>query len=194
MIPPASPIKLRTNDTFFLSAVPELSAYPNSLIRIATTSYQSAVAKIDPKGIHVYGNIMRMDFYVVNDKTSFLGWSLLLHVDFEVKLDVSTQGSKPESVVIQPVGSDANITTALLQPSKFSNVSTEHFDALFKVLEGVISFPAFSITLPVGYTVSNTRVTYVNNYVQINLDYTTYNEYVNVVNPLKASISFLNTK
>jgi len=188
MIPAASPIKLTTNDKFFLAAVPALSGYPNAQIAIDTTAYQYAEAKIDVRGIHVYGNVMRMDFYVVNGSVSFIGWSLLLRVDFEVKLDITTQGAKPESVVIQPVPFDANFTTTLL-PSKFSNVSTDYFDALFQLLEGLISIPPYTITLPVGYTVSNTKETYVNNYVQINLDYTTYIGHVSAVNQLRANIS-----
>jgi hypothetical protein len=166
-VPAQSPVKLNTNDDFFLQVAPGLSAFPNMDITITTKLNAVSIPTLDTSGLHVWGTDISFDFTLSNSSYSHHGWTLdnVFNIDFQIAASASGN-------LVEFTTTISNFSaTAELTETDVGNVTADAFPLLYQLLESQIKVPGFAIHLPEAISASNPSVQPFDHFIGVGVDF-----------------------
>jgi hypothetical protein len=156
---------LLTNDSFFLEAVPGLSAFPNMEMSAKTSLTGFSPVVIDANGIHITDEPLRIDFAAYNASGTYALFSVAVHFEF----DMSVAPSMAANVVELAVSfANWNPTAAVLSTA-VGNVSTDDIAQLAELVASQIPTLNLHLTVPADISASGPAVSFAPGYIAVTL-------------------------
>eukprot|EP01113_Clastostelium_recurvatum_P041975 TRINITY_DN6757_c0_g1_i2.p1 TRINITY_DN6757_c0_g1~~TRINITY_DN6757_c0_g1_i2.p1 ORF type:complete len:508 (+),score=113.78 TRINITY_DN6757_c0_g1_i2:129-1526(+) len=168
-LPPASPIHLTTDDSFFSQAVPGLAKFPHMKLEVTTSMGPSDVSRssIDASGLHFLSSNLTMSFSIDTGSALVPGWTVKADVSFDFALVPTVHGNE-----IMVNGTLKNINSVVSTvSSSVGSVDDSAFEQLIQFLGGALVVPGFRVPLPAGLTATNPAIQYQQGYLVLQTDF-----------------------
>jgi len=169
-VPPKSPIKLSTNDAFFISSVPGVKKFPNMGIYIQTSLYNISYVNIDTNGPYIVSTFELV--FTLQNQTTQPGWTLLVDIGMLASLSVNMSSGVP--TLYTTLGKWKS--SVALVSSSLGDVYVSNFEYAVQLILalGVPQPSPVAINLPPALAVSNPFVNSYAGYLDVGFGTVTY--------------------